>query len=141
MNTICVDGERMVRMSESEKITINLSVVDLGKIDLLVSEGFYANRTDLIRTAIRNQLNQHSEAVEKVVVRRTIAMRILVLGKADLEKKIAKGERLSVRLAGLLVINNDVAPELADAAIESIQVYGAFRANKAIKTILADRTS
>lgn len=128
-------------MSESEKITINLSVVDLGKIDLLVSEGFYANRTDLIRTAIRNQLDQHAQAVEQAIVRHTFALGVLGLSKNSLEKKVAKGERLSIRVVGLVVIENNVPPELADAAIESVRVLGAFRASKAVKTVLADRTT
>lgn len=126
-------------MSDIEKITINLSVVDLGKIDLLVNEGFYANRTDLIRTGIRNLLDQHATAVDQAVVRHSFAMGVINVTASGLEKRRAAGEKVSYRVLGLLVIDDDVAPELAAATIESLKVVGVLRANKAVKDALADR--
>ncbi len=127
------------RPADSEKITINLGPIDLGQIDLLVSEGFYANRSDLIRTAIRNQLQTHAD-----VVRQTVARRSLVLGmhhytRADLERAREAGERLHIQVLGLASIAHDVTPELAQDTIESIVVLGALHASSAVKAALAGR--
>ena len=70
-------------MSETEKITINMSVVDLGKVDLLVQEGFYQNRTDFIRTAIRSQLDKHQTEMKDAVVRNAYGMGILKTGTGN----------------------------------------------------------
>ena len=126
-------------MAETEKITINMSVVDLGKVDLLVQEGFYQNRTDFIRTAIRSQIDKHETAVQDSVVRNSYGMGIFNWGRKDLEKTVAKGERKSFNVIGMLVIDDDVSPELADQAIETIRVRGSFRANPAVREILKDR--
>jgi Arc/MetJ-type ribon-helix-helix transcriptional regulator len=126
-------------MAETEKITINMIAVDLGKVDLLVQEGFYQNRTDFIRTAIRNQLDKHDAAVQSAVVRNSYGMGIFEWGRKDLEKTVAKGERKSFNVIGILVIDDDVTPELADQAIESIRVRGSFRASPAVKEALKDR--
>jgi len=122
-----------------EKITINVGFVDLGQIDLLVQEGFYANRTDLIRTAIRNQIAAHAEAVRQVVSRRTLVLGIQYLGTAELEAVRARHERLDVRVLGLLTIAPDVTPELALQTLQSVVVLGALHATPAIKAALADR--
>ncbi|MBA3471764.1 MAG: CopG family transcriptional regulator [Rubrobacter sp.] len=127
-------------MSETEKITINLGLVDLGQIDLLVREGFYQNRTDFIRTAIRNQIGEHAEAVKQTVARKTLALGLQNYTRQDLETVRAAGETLQIRVLGLATIANDVPPELALATIDSIEVLGAFRASPAVKAALADRT-
>ena len=127
-------------MAETEKITINMSVVDLGKVDLLIDEGFYHNRTDFIRTAIRSQIDKHDTVVQSSVVRNAYGMGIFGWGRKDLEKAVAKGERKSFNVLGMLVIENDVSPELADQAIESVRVLGSFRASPAVKEVLKDRT-
>ena len=120
-----------------EKITINLGCVDLGQIDLLVQEGFYANRTDLIRTAIRNQLNTHSEAVRQATARKTLALGIQHFSRADLLAVKASGEKLDIRVLGLASIAPDVTPALALAAIESITVLGVLNASPAVKAALS----
>ena len=122
-----------------EKITINIGCVDLGQIELLVQEGFYANRTDLIRTAIRNQLATHGEAVRSVVSRRTLALGIQNYSAADLEAVKASGEKLQIKVLGLACIADDVTPKLALAAIESLTVLGALHASPAVKAALRDR--
>ena len=122
-----------------EKITINVGFVDLGQIDLLVQEGFYANRTDLIRTAIRNQIAAHAEAVRQVVSRRTLVLGIQHLTTAHLEAVKARGETLDMRVLGLLSIAPDVTPELALQTLKSIDVLGALHATPLVKTALADR--
>src|SRR5437588_10479002 len=124
---------------ETEKITINLSFVDLGQIDLLVQEGFYSNRTDFIRTAIRNQLVTHAEAVKQTVARKTLVLGLQHYTRRDLEAVRAAGERLQINVLGLATIADDVSPELALATIESITVLGAFRASAAVKRALASR--
>ena len=129
----------MATMAESEKITINLGPVDLGQIDLLVQEGFYANRTDFIRTAIRNQLAAHAEAVRQTVARKTLVLGLQHYTRRDLEAARAAGERLQINVLGLATIAEDVSPELALATIESITVLGAFRASAAVKRALASR--
>ena len=122
-----------------EKITINVGFVDLGQIDLLVQEGFYANRSDLIRTAIRNQIAAHAEAVRQVVNRRTLVLGIQHLDAAQLESVRARGEMLEMRVLGLLAIAADVTPELALATLKSIDVLGSLHATPQVKNALADR--
>jgi Arc/MetJ-type ribon-helix-helix transcriptional regulator len=122
-----------------EKITINVGYVDLGQIDLLVHEGFYANRTDLIRTAIRNQLATHAEAVKQAVTRKTLVLGIQHFSADDLRAARKAKQRLQVRVLGLASIAPDVTPDLALATIESIVVLGALHASPAVKAALADR--
>jgi Arc/MetJ-type ribon-helix-helix transcriptional regulator len=129
----------MADLERTEKITINLAFVDLGQIDLLVQEGFYSNRTDFVRTAIRNQLTTHAE-----VVKRTVACKTLVLGlhhytRQDLEAVKSAGEKLQINVLGLVSIAEDVSTELALATIDSVIVLGALRASPAVKAALAGR--
>jgi Arc/MetJ-type ribon-helix-helix transcriptional regulator len=126
-------------VSELEKITINMAPVDLGQIDLLVQEGFYQNRTDFIRTAIRNQLTAHAEAVKQTVSRKELVLGLQHYTRRDLEAVRAAGETLQIRVLGLASIADDVPPELALATIDSIDVLGAFRASPAVKAALAER--
>ena len=123
----------------TEKITINLGVVDLGQIDLLVQEGFYSNRTDLIRTAIRNQLATHAEVVRETVARKTFVLGLQHYTRSDLETVQAAGQKLQIQVLGLASIAEDVSPELARATIDSIVVLGALHASSAVKAALADR--
>ena len=123
----------------SEKITINLGVIDLGQIDLLVQEGFYSNRTDLIRTAIRNQLSTHAEVVRETVARKTFVLGLQHYSRGDLEAVQAAGEMLQIQVLGLASIADDVSPELARATIDSVVVLGALHASAAVKIALADR--
>ena len=127
------------RVPESEKITINLGYVDLGRIDLLVQEGFYSNRTDFIRTAIRNQLTSHSEEVSRSIDRHMLELGLRDFGVADLEAARAAGEKLHVKVVGLVRIAPDVSPELALETIGSLTVVGALQASPQIKAALADR--
>lgn len=127
------------KVSESEKITINLGLIDLGQIDLLIQEGFYSNRTDLIRTAIRNQLSVHGDVINKTVARKSLVLGMQSYTRADLEAILAAGEKLQIQVLGLAIIAPDVAPELASATIESIEVLGALRASTAVKTALVGR--
>ena len=127
------------RRADNEKITINLGFVDLGKIDLLVQDGFYANRTDLIRTAIRNQLARHEEAVNASSARNRLELGLVRYDRAALEAVEAAGEMLHVKVLGLAAIADDVEPALARRTIGSIEVLGAFHASPAVKAALADR--
>ncbi|RJQ83606.1 MAG: CopG family transcriptional regulator [Desulfobacteraceae bacterium] len=124
----------------TEKITINLGVVDLGQIDLLVREGFYSNRTDLIRTAIRNQLATHSEVVRQTVARKTFVLGLQEYSRRDLEAVQVAGQTLQIQVLGLARIAEDVSPELARATIDSVVVLGALHASSAVRAALADRT-
>jgi Arc/MetJ-type ribon-helix-helix transcriptional regulator len=128
-----------VTTGELEKITINLGVVDLGQIDLLVQEGFYANRTDFIRTAIRNQIGAHAETVRQTVARKTLVLGLQHYTRRGLEEVRAAGETLQIKVLGLASIADDVPPELALATIDSVVVLGAFRASPAVKAALAER--
>jgi Arc/MetJ-type ribon-helix-helix transcriptional regulator len=132
-------NELKQKTTDSEKITINLGPIDLGQIDLLVSEGFYANRTDFIRTAIRNQLNQHADVVRQTVARRSLVLGMHHYSRADLEAARAAGQRLQIQVLGMASIGGDVTVELALATIDSIFVLGALHASSAIKAALADR--
>ena len=137
MNKLLVKDQ--LRPADSEKITINLGPIDLGQIDLLVSEGFYANRSDLIRTAIRNQLNQHADVVRQTVERNQFVLGLQQFSSAELEIARAAGEMLNIRVLGLASIAPDVTPELAAATIGSITVLGALHASPAVKAALAGR--
>ena len=124
-------------MSETEKITINLGLVDLGQVDLLVQEGFYSNRTDFIRTAIRNQLTTHAEEVRQTVARKTLVLGLQNYSRRDLEAVREAGETLEIGVLGLASI--DVDPGLALETIDSLIVLGALRASPAVKAALRDR--
>jgi Arc/MetJ-type ribon-helix-helix transcriptional regulator len=132
-------AELKPKLADSEKITINLGMIDLGQIDLLVSEGFYANRTDLIRTAIRNQLNTHADVVRQTVARKSLVLGMHHYSRKDLEAAQAAGVRLQIQVLGMASIATDVTVELALATIDSIFVLGALHASAAIKTALAGR--
>ncbi len=141
MNNVVPLSPPRTKLPESEKITVNLGFVDLGHIDLLVAEGFYSNRTDFIRTAIRNQLSAQAEAVRQVVARKMLVLGLQRFGRAELEAVQAAGERLDIRVLGLVTIEPDVTPALAQATIASLSVLGAFQASADIKAALADRTA
>ena len=130
-----------IKVADSEKITINLGFVDLGQIDLLVAERFYGNRTDFIRTAIRNQLSNHSDAVKQVVARKMLVLGMQHFNAADLQAVKAAQQTLHIRVLGLATIAGDVTPELALATIASIDVLGALHASPAVKAALASRLS
>lgn len=133
-----VQGPRP-KIPESEKITINLGYVDLGHVDLMVQEGFYSNRTDFIRTAIRNQIERHADAVRQAVARKSVDLGLRHYGREDLEAARDAGQMLNIRVLGLASIAQDVTPELARATIASVAVLGALHASAAVKAALADR--
>lgn len=143
-----MDGTRMAKLEviegrrkegDSEKITINLGYVDLGQVDLLVQEGFYSNRTDFIRTAIRNQLGSHGDVLKQTVARRSMVLGLQRYTRGDLERMRAAGEQVHIQVLGLATIDDDVPPSLAAQTIASISVLGALRASPAVKAALADR--
>jgi Arc/MetJ-type ribon-helix-helix transcriptional regulator len=146
-----MDGKWMVIMSDNirelrpkvpdtEKITVNLGYVDLGQVDLMVREGFYSNRADFIRTAIRNQLERHAEVVKQSTVRNSLDLGLRHYSRADLEAAQRAGQMLQINVLGLATIAPDVTPELARATIASVSVLGALHATPAVKAALADRT-
>jgi Arc/MetJ-type ribon-helix-helix transcriptional regulator len=128
-----------LKPAESEKITINLGYVDLGHIDLLVEEGFFSNRTDFIRTAIRNQLDRHNDAVKQSVSRQKLDIGLRRFSREDLETARAGGVKLHIQVLGLAIIAPDVSPELAAETIGSIHILGALQASPAVKAALSDR--
>lgn len=146
--TIQLDGDAMTnnvhelrpKSGDTEKITINLGYVDLGHIDLLVQDGFYSNRTDFIRTAIRNQVERHAESTKQSVIRKSLDLGLRHYTRGDLEAARAAGEMLDIRVLGLVTIASDVTPELVRATIASVSVLGALQASSAVKAALADRT-
>lgn len=131
----------LARPNDSEKITINLGHIEGGQIELLVLEGFYANRSDFIRTAIRNQIDRHAEVVQQAVARRRVVLGLHRFTRAELSALRDAGQTLNIRVLGLAVIDPDVTPDLARASIASLTVLGAFQASAAVKAALADRMS
>jgi len=127
------------KTGDSEKVTINVGYVDLGHIDLLVREGFYSNRTDFIRTAIRNQLANHSDAIKQSIVRYTLELGLRHFSREELEATRAAGRKLRIQVVGLAVIAEDVTPELARETIESITVLGVLQASPSVKAALSER--
>ena len=135
------DTKHMVqtKLADSEKITINLGFIDLGQIELLVQEGFYSNRTDFIRTAIRNQIERHAEVVNRVLTRKNVDLGVRHVTRADLMAALAAGEMLHIRVLGLAVIAADVPADLARDTIAALTVLGALQATDAVKAALVDR--
>ena len=131
--------DNRARLPDTEKITINLGPVDLGQVDLLVREGFYGNRTDLIRTAIRRELERHESALKKSVERQALDLGLRRYGRAELERVRTSGDTLRIQVLGLVVIGDDVDPDLARATIASVQVLGALQASPTVKAALRDR--
>jgi Arc/MetJ-type ribon-helix-helix transcriptional regulator len=131
--------ENKGKLPDTDKVTVNLGLVDLAQMDLLVEEGFYTNRTDFVRTAVRNQLQQHAEAIRQTVLRKRFVTGLQRYSRAELERVVAAGEQLEIHVLGLATVEDDVTPELARAAIASIRVLGAFVASPAVKDALADR--
>jgi Arc/MetJ-type ribon-helix-helix transcriptional regulator len=126
-------------MSETEKITVNIGSVDLGRIDLLVQEGFYSSRADFIRTAIRNQLDRQKSAVDSISSRKSMVIGTLGYTRKDLEKLQSKGEMVNVKVIGLFILSDDISPQLALETIKSVTVRGVFKAPEDVKKALADR--
>ena len=138
---VALKARSVEKTGDSEKITVNLGYIDLGHVDLLVREGFYSNRTDFIRTAIRNQLASHSDAVKQSITRHTLELGLRRYSRAELEAVRAAGEKLHIRMLGLATIDEDVTPDLARETIASVHVLGALQASHAVKAALADRTT
>jgi len=126
-------------MADTEKITINMSAVDLGQIDLLVTEGFYSNRTDFIRSAIRAQINSHGDAIKQVMYRKSMVIGVLSYSASELEERRAKNEKLIMKVVGMVLLADDISPELALATIESIEVKGVMKVSEAVRQALGDR--
>lgn len=139
MDTIRETGKGMGRMSDTEKITINLGPVDLGRIDVLVEQGLYSNRTDLIRTAIRNQLDRHEPVIQAHAVKWSFVLGVESVTRSRLEELKSEGRKLSLRVIGMLRLADDIEPELARETIEVIRVHGSFHAPPALREALADR--
>ena len=139
MSEISPTDAPKLRVPDNEKVTVNLGYVDLGHIDLLVAVGFYSNRTDFIRTAIRNQLAAQQEAVRQVVTRKALVLGLQRFGRAELEAVRRAGEALDIRVLGLAVIEADVSADLASATIASLTVLGAFQASAEVKSALRGR--
>jgi Arc/MetJ-type ribon-helix-helix transcriptional regulator len=130
---------RLPKSPDSEKLTLNLGFIDLGQIELLVREGFYSNRSDFIRTAIRNQIDRHADTVRQVVTRKSVHLGLRQITRAELEAAQAAGERLELRILGLAVIAPDIPADLARDTIESLSILGALHAEDAVRAALADR--
>ena len=128
-------------MTDTEKITINIGSVDLGRIDLLVEEGFYSNRADFIRTAIRNQLDKQSNAVDSIKSRKSMVIGTQIYAYRDLMEKKDNNEMVNIRVVGMLILADDITPQLALETIESITVHGVFKAPEDVKDALQDRIS
>lgn len=134
-------GEIVRPRQDSEKITINLGFIDLGHVDLLVHDGFYTNRTDFIRTAIRNQLDRHADTLKKSVNRQSLDLGLRLYSRAELENAQTVGTMIDINVLGLVTVAPDVSAELARATIRSVSVLGAFHASPEVKAALADRIS
>lgn len=128
-------------MSDTEKITVNIGGVDLGRVDLLVQEGFYASRADFIRTAIRNQLERQKTAVDSISMRKSMVIGTLSFNRKELEEKQKKNEKINVKVIGIFILTDDVTPQLALDTIQSVTIRGVFKAPEDVKEALADRLS
>ena len=126
-------------MADTEKVSFNISVVDLGKIDLLVEQGHYASRTDFLVAAVRTQLRTHTDTVQELFLRQSPVVGASIFGRKTLEKLVAKGKELDINVVGLCMFTKDVTPELARAAVHSIKVRGTLRASAEVKVALSEK--
>lgn len=124
------------RTADTEKITINLGFVDLGRIDLLVREGFYASRSDLIRAAIRAQLDRHDSAVAPTIVRDDFVMGLRDVTLAELQGMADANQVLDLRVIGLARFASDIPAELVASTIRSIEVLGTIQASAGVRKVL-----
>jgi len=129
----------MMNMADTEKITVNMNIVDLGQIDLLIDQGFYSNRTDFIKTSVRNQLAQHSSEIKDAIARKTFCLGVLSYNRKSLEAELAKNSMLEIKVVGMLILDDSIDPELALNTIKSIRVFGSIRANEVLKKSLESR--
>lgn len=126
-------------MSDTEKITVNIGIVDLGRVDLLVQEGFYASRADFVRTAIRNQLERQRSAVDSITTRKSMVIGTLSYNHHELDQKREDNEMINVKVIGMFILTDDVTPQLALDTIQSVTVRGVFKAPEDVKEALKDR--
>ena len=126
-------------MADTEKISFNVSVVDLGQVDLLIDQGFYASRTDFLIAAVRRLLQTHAATLREAVAHQAMLLGAAIYSRRDLEKVVAAGRPLEIKVMGVLVIADDVPAELARAAIKSVSVFGKFRASPEVKEALLSR--
>lgn len=126
-------------MADTEKVSFNMSVVDLGQLDLLIEQGFYSSRTDFVITAVRNLLLTHAPTVQQTVARHLMALGVVIYNRKILEKARAAGKRHEIKVVGVVTLAHDITPELARATIKSIKVFGVLRASPELKTALKDR--
>lgn len=124
-------------MSNSEKITVNVNVVDLGKIDLLVEKGFYSNRTDFIKTAIRNQIENQNYVIKDIIIKNNFSLGIVSYSKKDLEMLLVNGEKINIKVVGMLILKDDISEDLALTVINSIEIKGVFKVNTDLKNKLS----
>ena len=127
------------RVAETEKITINLGAVDLGSIDLLVGEGFFSNRSDLIRTAVRNLLAAHRDIINGAVLRQDRTLGLRRITRAELEGLQQAGKRIRIGVVGLVVVDNDVPAALVEQTIAELSVLGSLQASPEVRRALAGR--
>lgn len=123
---------------DTEKVCVNLAAVELGKIDVLVSQGLFTSRTDLIRAGIRKVLEENGEAVQRVALG-AAGLGIMAITRKQLEQARKAGEKLDMKVIGILVIDPDVTPELADTTIHEIRIFGTLRGPKAVLARIGDR--
>lgn len=126
----------MINLANLEKVTVNVNAVDLGNIDLLISEGFYSNRTDFIKTAIRNQLGKHDVVVKDIIIRKQFTVGIGSFDKADLERHVNNNEKMNIKFLGVLVLKDDISEELVLKAINSLEVFGVLKCDEKLKKAL-----
>ena len=123
---------------ETEKVCINLPAAELGKIDVLVAEGLFASRTDLIRSGIRSILDVHDDAVRRVA-RTEARIGYQLLMRSELEAARNSRQKLTLFVVGVLRIQGSVTPDLADATIDRIRIFGTVRGPAEVLTRLEDR--
>lgn len=122
-----------------EKLSVNFGPVDIGTVDLLVEEGFYASRADFIRHAVRTQLDEHKAAVQDATTRRDFSVGYVSLDAGYLRAAKKRKQRLDIKVVGVLHLQDDIDPALASEVIERVHVLGSFRAPEAVIGVLGDR--
>jgi len=133
--------------NRTEKATINIGIMELAQIDLLVENMIYTNRSDFIRTAIRNQLEMHKSDIERLYLQTKAnsfepesqvqgGIGIYRLRKAALSDAMKSNKKLHIMVMGILLIDKDISPELFEATVESIKIYGKIQAQKSILELI-----
>ncbi len=126
-------SEKMTTDKNYEKITVNLPVVDLGKMDYLVSQGFYNSRAEFLRIAAKEQIGKNDSIFKALTEEHVkdknyfVGIGALTISREVFEKALKEGRKIKIFVMGMVKIANDVDIELISKTVKSFRAYGIKR--------------